>query len=168
VVNEALARPGQEIHGKIRAAFEEVPLDFLPLPSKQKLEEDSKSDDLPVCTKAKFLLEEIARRGELEKQYPCPLHAIAFGDAMLMLAIGGEPVIDFALMLKKEFTAPVTWIAGYANDMFGYVPTVRVQREGGYEGGRAMLWAALPMPFTETVEPRVMESARRLIRGVLV
>ena len=48
--------------------------------------------------------------------------------------------------------------------MFGYVPTYcGFEREGGYEGGRAMLWSALPMPWTESVEvPRMMATIRKL------
>ncbi len=47
--------------------------------------------------------------------------------------------------------------------MLGYLPTRRMQREGGYEAGRAMLWSALPAPFTETVEERVVGAVHRLV-----
>lgn len=30
---------------------------------------------------------------------------------------------------------PGTWVCGYANDMAGYIPSLRVCEEGGYEGG---------------------------------
>jgi hypothetical protein len=54
-------------------------------------------------------------------------------------------------------------VAGYCNDMFGYLPTRRVQAEGGYEGGRANLWSWIPAPFTEDVEDRITIAVRRLI-----
>jgi hypothetical protein len=47
--------------------------------------------------------------------------------------------------------------------MFGYLPTRRVQAEGGYEGGRANLWSPIPAPFTDDVEDRVTEAVFRLI-----
>ena len=72
-----------------------------------------------------------------------------------MIAIGGEPVIDYAVNLKREFGGTRNvWVVGYANDMFGYVPTPRILAGGGYEGTRSVLWSALPMPFTESVEER--------------
>jgi hypothetical protein len=46
--------------------------------------------------------------------------------------------------------------------MFGYLPTRRVQEEGGYEGNRSVLWSALPAPFTNTVEERIISATRRL------
>jgi hypothetical protein len=98
--------------------------------------------------------------------YPCPLQVIRLGDELLMIAIGGEPVIDFAHAMRGEFAGPVVWVAGYCNDMFGYVPTRAVLREGGYEGGRSVLWSALPVPFAEDTEDRVMNAARRLVGQV--
>jgi hypothetical protein len=50
--------------------------------------------------------------------------------------------------------------------MFGYLPTRRVQAEGGYEGGRATLWSAIPAPFTDDVEDRVTAAVRRLVNRV--
>ena len=87
---------------------------------------------------------------------------------MLIVAIGGEPVIDYAHLIKREFAtvAPIVWVAGYCNDMFGYVPTRAVLAEGGYEGGRSVLWSALPMPFAAETEDRVMDTVRGLIKKV--
>jgi neutral ceramidase len=158
---------GIPVTGSLRTAFEEVMLDFQPVPPRDELEKQLQSEDLPVRTKARFLLDEMEKR-EIEKQYACPVQVFQIGEQLSLIAIAGEPVSDFAIMMKKEFAAPgkVVWVAGYCNDMFGYVPTVRVQRQNSYEGGRAMLWSALPMPFTETVEDRVMSAARRMVKSL--
>ena len=58
------------------------------------------------------------------------------------------------------------WVAGYCNDMFGYVPTRRIQLEGGYEGGRANLWSWVPAPFDETVETRMIDAVHKLVAKV--
>ena len=47
--------------------------------------------------------------------------------------------------------------------MFGYVPTARVLRDGGYEGNRSVLWSALPAPFAENTEQRVLGGVDRLV-----
>jgi hypothetical protein len=62
--------------------------------------------------------------------------------------------------------APHVWVSGYCNDMFGYIPTLRIQREGGYEGGRANLWSWLPAPWTADVEERIAAGVRKLVAGM--
>ena len=75
---------------------------------------------------------------------------------------GGEVVVDYALRLTREFHGRRVWVAGYSNDVFGYVPSVRVLREGGYEGGDAMIYYGRPAPFTEEVEDRIVSEVHRL------
>ena len=55
------------------------------------------------------------------------------------------------------------WMAGYSNDVFAYIPSARVLREGGYEGGGAMRYSALPGPFKPSVEERIMTNTRELV-----
>ena len=153
------------VSGMIATAFEEVPLDYQPLPSRESLEADLRGEDQPRRTKAKFLLDALDRGEEFDASYPCPIQVIRIGEQVLIIAIGGEPVIDYAVNLKREFggEGKLVWVVGYANDMFGYVPTPRVLRGGGYEGTRSVLWSALPMPFTESVEERVMQTIRKML-----
>lgn len=150
----------EELAGSLHTAFTEVPLDFQPIPPQQELKEQTKSSDKPTARKAKFLLD---HPNNFAKSYPCPVQTIRLGDQLLLIALGGEPVAEYAVKLRSLFPQKkFVWIAGYANDMFGYLPTARVQREGGYEAGRAMLWSALPMPWTNDVEPRVIAAVQKL------
>jgi hypothetical protein len=48
----------------------------------------------------------------------------------------------------------------------GYIPSRRVQREGGYEAGDSMMYFAQPGWFTEEVESLVIEAARRTLAAV--
>lgn len=162
-VGRSLDGEAREIAGPLLSAYEEVALDFQPLPAREQLVADASSYDVPVATKAAFLLRAMKQRHGPPKSYPCPVHAIRFGSELLLIALGGEPVVDFATRFKSRFAGPLEWVAGYCNDMFGYLPTVRVQREGGYEGGRATLWSALPMPFTESTEQRVADAVERCV-----
>jgi neutral ceramidase len=166
-VRRCLTTPdsGREITGPLRVAYEEVPIDFQPLPSRDALEADQASDDRPTRTKAEYLLARLDQGESFAATYPCPLHATRLGDGLLLVALGGEPVVDYAHAIKRRYAAPgrVVWVAGYANDMFGYVPTARVLRDGGYEGTRSVLWSALPTPFAETTEERVMDGVDRLV-----
>ena len=97
------------------------------------------------------------------------MQVLAFGDDVLLIAIGGETVVDYALRAKKQYKragGPAIWVAGYSNDVFGYLPSLRVLKEGGYEGGGHMVYTKFPGPFTETVEERIFEAVERLVKQV--
>jgi hypothetical protein len=86
---------------------------------------------------------------KFESSYPYPLHAWKLGNEMLMIGMGAETVVDYALRFKAEF-GKGTWVCGYVDDMIAYIPSRRVWAEGGYEGGPnlyeygrpALRWAA--------------------------
>ena len=82
-----------------------------------------------------------------------------------LVALGGEVVVDYAIRLAREYPARHMWVAGYSNDVFGYVPSLRVLREGGYEGGDAMIYYARPGPFNEQVEELIVAKVQQLIGG---
>ena len=163
----SLATPGREVASRLRIALEKVDLPLQPV-SLEVLQANAASADAPVARKARFLLEQIADGVPLKTSYPAPIHLVRLGEQLTLIAMPGEPVNDYAHRFKREFGGEDTtvWVAGYCNDMFGYLPTARVQREGGYEGGRANLWSWIPAPFDETVENRIIEAVRRLIAGV--
>ena len=62
--------------------------------------------------------------------------------------------------------AEALWVAAYANDVVGYIPSVRVLREGGYEGGEAYYGSTWPVPFAEDVESIVVNAARDVVNKV--
>jgi hypothetical protein len=181
-VQKALDGPGIEIMGPLRAEIEYVQLTLEPVTHGQ-LEEMLISDDPPKRVKAKYLLDQLARGEELLTSCVAPLQVVCFGGELLIIALSGEPVVDWAHKLKQAAGglkqgagnphsplpapgSPLIWVAGYCNDMFGYLPTRRVQAEGGYEAGRANLWSAIPAPFTEDVEDRITAAIRRLVERV--
>jgi hypothetical protein len=162
-VQRSFENRGRVVSGQFGVAFREVPLDFAPVPAVETLAMDLQSDDPPRRRKAEFLLSALKAKRPLPVAYPCPVQVLRFGEELLLIALGGEPTVEYALQFKAKFAGPLVWVAGYCNDMFGYVPTRRIQREGGYEAGRAMLWSALPGPFTETVEERVVQAVEGLV-----
>lgn len=167
-VAESLAAPGFEIAGSLSVAFEEIPLDYQPLPKRSELEADRTCNDPPKRTKAEYLLARMNRGDPMAASYPCPIQVACLGNELLLVALGGEPVVGYAHSLKRRFAADgrVVWVAGYANDMFGYLPTTAVLRQGGYEGTRSLLWSALPAPFAEDTERRIFDGVDRLVGRV--
>ena len=111
---------------------------------------------------AERLLAIIAHEGKLETSYPYPVQVIHFGDDIAMVTLGGEVVVDYSLRIKKELGKPVVWMAGYSNDVMGYIPSLRVLKEGGYEGGGAMIYGSHPGPWSEKVEETIISAVMRL------
>ena len=83
-----------------------------------------------------------------------------------MIALAGEVVVDYSLRLKAELPGSPVWVAAYSNDVFGYLPSLRVLREGGYEGGDAMRYTPFPGPFAPSVEKRVVDKVHELVNNV--
>jgi len=170
-IRAALAAPGSSLATlapSLRGALKEVALDFGPLPSIQTLAADVSSGDAPKQRKAKFLLDALAKKRSFPATYPCPVQVLNFGNGLLLIALGGEPPVDYALQFKSEFPGPLVWVAGYSNDGFGYLPNRGLAREGGYEGDRSLFWSELAGPFTDTVEERIVETVRALVARELL
>ena len=82
-----------------------------------------------------------------------------------MVALAGEVVVDYSINLKARHAKPnrPLWVAAYANDVFGYIPSTRVLREGGYEGGESYYYSNFPTPLASDTERIITEEVRRLI-----
>ncbi len=162
-VKRAVHEPQQPLPPAIDSAFTEVELEFEPLPPRAALEADVESKNVYRQRKARYLLGKLDRKEPIALTYPCPIQAIRFGETLVMVAIGGEVVVDYSRLVKSTFrSVPFVWVAGYSNDVFGYLPSARVLAEGGYEAGGAMLYGPLPGPFTDSVQDRVMAGVRRV------
>ena len=74
-------------------------------------------------------------------------------------------VVDYALRLKREL-GPTTWVAGYSNDVMAYIPSLRLLREGGYEGANSQVYYSLPTPWSEDVEAQIVEQVHRACQQV--
>jgi neutral ceramidase len=47
--------------------------------------------------------------------------------------------------------------------VFAYIPTLRVLKEGGYEGGGAMIPYGQPAPFTSAVEELIADKVNAVV-----
>ena len=84
-----------------------------------------------------------------------PVQVARFGEALTVVALGSETTIDYSIRLKRELSKDsATWVAGYSNDYTGYVPSLRVLKEGGYEAQAG--WA-------EDVEERIVKKVHELV-----
>jgi hypothetical protein len=94
------------------------------------------------------------------------VQAWQLGDGPTLAALGGEVVVDYALRLKNELGPDRTWVMGYANDVMAYIPSLRVLKEGGYEGGGAMVYYGLPTVWHPRVEEMIVAAVHEQVKKV--
>ncbi len=158
--------PMTPVEGPLRSEFEIVPLAFATPPTREQLNEQLKSDNPAIRRHAALMLSILDRDGHLPADYPYPVEAWQFGHDLTLVALGGELLSDYALRLKKEFAGKNLWVAGYSNDVFAYIPSLRVLREGGYEGGEAMIYYGQPGPWAPSVEETIVATVHRAVERV--
>ena len=98
----------------------------------------------------------------LSATYPYPVQVWRLGPELTWVALGGEVMVDYSLRLKKELGLGKTWVAGYSNDVMAYIPSLRVLKEGGYEGGGAMVYYGLPSPWAPRVEEDIVTAVHHV------
>jgi hypothetical protein len=160
-VDATLNSPLQTISPTLQTAYEEVDLAFDTLPSREQLASYAAGKP-PQAPWAKYLLDAWDRDGSLAASYPYPVQAWRLGNELNWIFLGGEVVVDFSLRLKSEIGANNTWVAGYSNDVMGYIPSRRVLTEGGYEGGDSRWYYGLPAVWARDVEEVIVRAAHEL------
>ena len=161
-VAEGLRRT-RPIDARVTTSLTWVPLPFARVPSAETWKARLEDDDRFVQRHARLMLSSL-EQGPLETAHSEPVQVWRLGEWTLV-ALGGEVVADYLLRLRREHASGPIWVAGYANDVSCYVPSLRVLREGGYEGGGAMLYYGRPGPFDDTVEERLIGAVNEVLLG---
>ena len=100
---------------------------------------------------------------KLPTELPYLVQTWNFGNELAMVFVPGEVVVDYSLRLKKDYDATRLWVNGYANDVPCYIPSQRVWREGGYEGGDAMIYFDRPTRLSEGTEDLIVATVHELL-----
>ena len=165
-VDQVLHAKMHSVEGPLTAAFVSVDLPFQKAPSREELESRTHSKDVLLQRHARLMLQILDRDGKLPDHHSYPIEVWKFGNDMTFIALGGEVVVDYSLRFKRRYGFDKLWVAGYSNDVFAYIPTVRVLEEGGYEGGGAMIAYGQPAPFTPAVEDIIANGVDSLMTKV--
>jgi neutral ceramidase len=163
-VEEALRGPLKSIDGPITTGYEEIALAFASLPNTEEIERDTKSDNFFVASRARHLMKTIASRGRLDPTYPYPVEVWHLG-GLTWVFLGGEVTVDYSLRIKRNLGSSRTWISAYCNDVMAYIPSLRVLKEGGYEGGGAMVYYGQPTVWSDEVEESIIAAVARRIQA---
>lgn len=163
-VTRALDAPLKPLHGPLRVKFQRTNLPFVKPPSRAELLAQQGQGDIYSQRLSKHLLKQLEQQGSIPDSYPFSAQVIEFGNDLTLIGLGGETVIDYAIRLHEELAGRQIWVAGYCNEVFAYVPSERVLKEGGYEGGGAMKYFGIHGPFQPGVEDRVIQLVHSLLK----
>ena len=165
-VEEALLGPPIEIEPVLRTSLEMITLNFGPPLTSDELEKLA-ADPAPSHQRwAKRLLAQMKAGQPFARTYPYPVQVWRFGEKQMLITLAGETVVDYSLKFKQLFGRQ-TWVAGYCNDVMTYIPSLRVLKEGGYEGGAAMIPYGQPaLRWGDDVEDLITGAVERMVQRV--
>jgi hypothetical protein len=155
------------VAGELRAAFVESTIRFGGPTDRAAYEKLRNDPNSGRRRHAGRMIEAIDKGRPIRSEYPhYSVHAFALGDRLTMVALSGEVVVDYAIRLKRELGGEGRdlWIAAYADDVIGYIPSVRVLKEGGYEAGEAFYGSTWPTPLAENIESIVVQAAHEAVK----
>jgi neutral ceramidase len=161
-VEIVLHGPMRPVLGSLVTSYTEIALAHGEVPGKSHWEDEAMSPTFAVSARAKMLLRKIEADGPLATTYPYPVQVWRLGDDLTWVLLGGEVVVDYSLRLKRSLGSSRTWVSAYCNDVMAYIPSLRVLKEGGYEGATAMIYYGLPAPWSERVEEHIVDTVRQI------
>lgn len=164
-VEDTLSGRMTPINGDGAAKYATIALSFDKLPSRAQWESERHSKQHSARNRAERYLKLLDRGEKIDNQYRYyPVQTWRLGE-LTWVALGGEVVVDYSLRLQRELgrERPL-WVAGYANDVMAYIPSLRVLKEGGYEGATAMVPYGQPTSWSDRVEKQIIDAVGLLTR----
>ena len=149
-VSQVLSKPLQPIQGGLKTRLEFVKL-LLVVPSREEFQTRTQDKDIYRQRHAQHMLQLLEKEGKIPASYSYPIQVSQLGKDLTVVAMAGEVVVDYAIRFRKELKGTL-WPIGYANDVFAYIPSVRILKEGGYEALGSGIYYGIPGPFAESVE----------------
>jgi hypothetical protein len=143
-----------------------IDLPYLKVVSREELVNALEDTNAIRARWAARMLKKLDTGHQFESAYPYPVHAWRLGHELLVIGMGAETVVDYALRFKREFGRG-TWVCGYSDDMAAYIPSRRVWEEGGYEGGSYLYEYGRPaLRWSGDIEDRIAATVHELVHQV--
>ena len=164
-VERVIAEDLKPLSSHLSTAYAEINLNFASPPSINALKKAAADSSVSYRQKwAKQMLDKMEKGESFPKSYPYPVQVWKLGEQTI-IALGGEVVIDYAIRLKRIF-GQNTFVMGYCNDVMAYIPSVRILREGGYEGAGGQIVYELPGAWQADIESNIINEVIRLSKKV--
>lgn len=161
-VHELLTGGLMPVTGKLACRTKKLELRFDTLPTRAEWEARARETNY-AGSHARLNLARLDRGEPLPTRLSYTVQTWTFGRDLAMVFLPGEVVVDYSLRLKRELDGSRLWVNAYANDVPCYIPSERVLKEGGYEGGGAMIYYDRPTRFAPGIEDRIVTAVRDLL-----
>ncbi len=161
-VNRLLKGPLTPIQTPPTGKIARVKLPFDTLPTVDELKALVAKGGAPGYN-ASTQLAKLDRGEPLQAELDYVVQVWNFGDDLAIVFLAGEVVVDYVLRLKAELDPKRLWVVAYANDAPCYIPSERILKEGGYEGGGAMPYYARPTRLKTGVEDAIITTVKGLV-----
>jgi hypothetical protein len=162
-VNELAQQPLTPLRQKLVCQTKPIALPYDTPRTREDWTARAQSTNHWIAYHAKLNLRRLDRGEKLPTELPYLVQTWNFGNDLAMVFLPGEVVVDYSLRLKKEYDATRLWVNAYANDVPCYIPSQRIWREGGYEGGDAMIYFDRPTRLAEGTEDLIVATVHELL-----
>jgi Neutral/alkaline non-lysosomal ceramidase, N-terminal len=161
-VDRVLANALLPVEGRLVCRTKQIRLPLDTLPTRAEWEARARETNY-IGSFARMNLARLDRGETLPTDVPYLVQTWTFGKGLAMVFLTGEVVVDYSLRLKKEYDASRLWINAYANDVPCYIASERILKEGGYEGGGAMVFYDKPARLAPGVENLIVGTVHELL-----
>ncbi|MFL5245856.1 MAG: neutral/alkaline non-lysosomal ceramidase N-terminal domain-containing protein [Gemmataceae bacterium] len=148
--------------GKIETRMKQISLPLDKLLTQEEWETRAKENDA-IGHHARVQLDKLAHKEKLPTQIDYTIQTWRFGNSLAFVNLPGEVVVDYSLRLKRELDGRRLWINAYTNEAPCYIPSERILKEGGYEGGGAMIYYDVPAPFKPGLEKPIIDAVHEQV-----
>ena len=159
-VERVLIETANELAPTLKTEYTETELLLSGPPTREQLAAIAQTATRYTQRAALGFLKQLDDGKTLRTSYLYPVQLWQLG-SQTIVALGGEVVVDYAVFLK-EMLGRETFVLGFSNDLMSYIPSVRVLREGGYEGATSQMEYDMPAPWAEDIEARILSATRDL------
>ncbi|MFP6583015.1 MAG: neutral/alkaline non-lysosomal ceramidase N-terminal domain-containing protein [Candidatus Hydrogenedentota bacterium] len=150
------------VSGGIETKYKIIPLALTKPPTEAEVTEQLGSHNKYVKLRAKKLKRLYETEGAIPTSIPYPVQVWKLGDTVQLTALSGEVTVDYSLLIKHHYPREKQFVMGYSNDCPAYIPSLRVLREGGYEGGDSMVYYGIHGPWAPSIEEDIMNAVHEL------
>ncbi len=154
----------QPVRGPLHIAFDKAALPLQTPPPREELKKQAARKSGIQAWVAQKMLAKLDRDEKLPTHYDCPIAVWQFNDDLTLVGLSGEVVVDYVSMLEKALGPRKLWVSAYCNDVFGYLPSAQVLREGGYET-RGLYTGGIGL-FDAKAQDVLVEKVRELAKKV--
>lgn len=160
-VARVLGTNGKRIRGPIRTEcrFVDLPLQKLTRAGIERLAKEPSGEHGFFARGALKMLDSGKKLPEF---YRAPFALWQFGGDLTLVGYSGETLVSYVALAERTLGPLNLWVAGYCNDVYGYLTSPQVQAEGGYE--TRGLYADIGL-FVPRVEDVIAEALAGMARA---